>query len=220
MLAVLTAALVGGQATAVAAAPTQEDPDLSASVGERLPSPYNEPTIELVNTGMYYSGNQTESACARVQGSRESETDIVMEWNCADAGEGWREWDINFVRYNAAGTPLYEFKNPHTGYCLSLEGPETGDVVKPDNGTDAQQEPCERQHDALWWFRFDGAGNVLVRPYMKNSAGRYPCLEADAWDDVGAKQVQVWDCSSSNLREWDIILRDSPSHIWPSYGDY
>jgi hypothetical protein len=218
VLAVLTAALIGGQVTASAAAPAQEqdDPDLSASAGDRLPSPYNEPTIELVNTGMYYSGDQTEAACARVQGSRDTETDIVMEWNCADAGEGWRQWDINFVRYNAAGTPLYEFRNPHTDLCLSLEGVESGAVDDPNNGADAQQEPCERQHDALWWFRIEG-GSVLVRPYLKNSAGRYPCLEADAWDDIGAKQVQVWDCSSSDLREWDIVLRDSSNHIWPPW---
>jgi hypothetical protein len=81
-----------------------------------------------------------------------------------------------------------------------------------------QQEPCERQHDALWWFRLDGNGHLLVRPYLKNSAGRYPCLEANNGVDPGWIQVQVRDCSSSDHREWDIVLRDSswPTPPWPS----
>ena len=47
-----------------------------------------------------------------------------------------------------------------------------------------------------------GHGNVLVRPYLKNSVGRYPCLEADDSDLVGAVQIQIWDCPTSQMREW------------------
>jgi hypothetical protein len=94
------------------------------------------------------------------------------------------------LRNSGAGEVCCLPPAPYTGHCLSLEGPETDDVVKPDNGTGAQQEPCERQHDALWWFRLDGNGHVLARPYLKNSAGRYPCLEADNGFDPGWIQVQ------------------------------
>jgi hypothetical protein len=186
--------LIGGSAsTAGAEAPADETAEATAAA-----VPTN-PGIRLVNVEQRYDWD-TDRNCAAT-GSRNSETDIVMWDGCNRDGAAW---DINFLRRNSAGTPLYEIKHPYSGLCLSLEGVESG---HPPSEADAQLEPCERQHDAVWWFRDNGNGQVLVRPYLKNSAGRYPCLEADAGDLAGDVTVQVYDCPSSNMREW--VLNNS-----------
>jgi hypothetical protein len=198
-----TAALVlAGQATLPAtpagADVPVDDPDVAASA-VAVP---RDPGTWFVNVeDSIDPDNPYDAWCAGVQGSRDSEVDVVDQW-CLTDGQGWVQWDIDLLGHNAAGTPLYQIRNPYTGYCLSLEEVESGAVVKPDNGKDAQQEPCEKQHDAVWWFSSDGHGNVLVRPYLKNSVGRYPCLEADDSDLVGAVQIQIWDCPTSQMREW------------------
>jgi hypothetical protein len=194
--ATLAALVLAGQTAAPAQAEVPgDDPDVAASA---VPVPRN-PGTRFYNV----EDSIHDPYCAGVQGSRDSEVDVVDQY-CHGNGQGWLQWDIDQVKVNAAGTPIYQIRNPHTDYCLSLEGVESGAIDKPDNGKDAQQEPCEKQHDALWWFSTDGRGHMLVRPYLKNSAGRYPCLEADDSDFVGAVQVQIWDCASSQMREWQL----------------
>jgi hypothetical protein len=211
VLATLAAALLVGPTTATAQVP-DDGPDASASASLRLPAPFNEPTVEFVNTGMGPM-SQTDGWCMAVTESTSRDEDLGMWEGCAGSGESWRQWDINFTnQWSTGGTPLYEIKNPHTGFCLSLEQTETGAA---NDGYDAQQEPCERRDDALWWFSSDGHGHVLVRPYLKNSAGRYPCLEADHNDLAGWIQVQIYDCGNTAWREWNVILRDNGVYVWP-----
>lgn len=128
-------------------------------------------------------------------------TDALMH-NCSR--RGGNTWTRIRVGESSGGTPLYELRNVHSGWCLSLEDTESD----PSNGRDVQQETCYTEkprdgQDARWWFKSLGNGQYLIRPYLINSRnGQYPCLEADNWDTAGQTQVQVYTCGDSRFREW------------------